>query len=97
MRERLTRSVLVLLPSLPVASNPTVLPHQVTKELDRKFSSLRSVTSLALRFPANTKLHLQVFNNFKSTARTISKCIPVILHRHTVLQTRCIANVITPL
>jgi hypothetical protein len=62
------------------------------------FNSHQLVTSLAVKFHLNTnKLLLPlVFNNF--SMRVVSTCsiLAIQLH-HTVHQTRCITNVITPL
>jgi hypothetical protein len=90
------RSVPVLLPFLLKVKTPVmVLLLPVTnKEVD-PFNYHPLATNLALRFPANTKLPLAVFNNSRSTATTTFNTLATQL-RLMALQTRCTVNVITP-
>jgi hypothetical protein len=59
------------------------------------FNSHQLVTSPALKFQVNTKLHLVASRSFRSMVTTICNILAIQL-RLTVLQTRCTVNVITP-
>jgi hypothetical protein len=82
----------ILLMALPATT--LNLPPAISKAVASKFSFPLSATSQALKSLANIKLHLVVFNSCRSTV--IITCTLAIQHRHTALQPRCIANVITP-
>jgi hypothetical protein len=85
--------VLLFLPTVK-ALRTMALPLATSKPADRS-SFLLSAINLVPKFPANTKLHPAVFNNYRSTA-TITFRTLATQHRRTAHQTRCIANVITP-
>lgn len=59
----------------------------VTNKVVDPFNYHPSATSLALKFPANIKLPLAVFSNFRSTATTTFNTLATQL-RLTALQTR---------
>jgi hypothetical protein len=96
INERLTKNAPELLQFPPMAKAlPTMaLLLATSREVDRSNCHL-SATNLALRFLASTRPQPAVFNNCRSTATIISRT-PATRLRLTALQTRCIANVITP-
>jgi hypothetical protein len=91
------KNVPELLPFLLTARMPATTPQVLDiNNLADLFSSHLSATSLALKFLANIKLLPAVFSNYKSIAIAIFNIL-AIRHRPMAHQTRCIANVITPL
>ena len=86
---------MLLLFLLRVKTPVTALLLLVTNKVVDPFNYRPSATSLALKFPANIKLLLAVFNNFRNTATTTFNTLATQL-RLMALQTRCTVNVITP-
>lgn len=71
--------------------------QQVTpRALVLRFNYRLSDTNLVLKSQGNIKHHPVGFNSSKSTATTATCTLVDTLRLHTVLQIRCIANVITP-